>query len=40
VQTAAELGTPTSHGCIRQRRADARAMWDFASLGTTVVVVA
>lgn len=40
VQTNAELGTPTSHGCIRQRRADARAMWDFARLGTTVVVVA
>ena len=40
VQTVAELGTPTSHGCIRQRRADARAMWDFAGLGTTVVVVA
>ena len=39
VQTAAELGTPTSHGCIRQRHADARAMWDFAPLGTTVVVV-
>lgn len=38
VQTAAELGTATSHGCIRQRRADARAMWDFAPLGTTVVV--
>jgi lipoprotein-anchoring transpeptidase ErfK/SrfK len=40
VQTVAELGTPTSHGCIRQRRSDARAMWDFAGLGTTVVVVA
>ena len=38
VQGVDELGTPTSHGCIRQRRADARAMWDFAQLGTTVVV--
>lgn len=38
VQTVAELGTPTSHGCIRQRRADAKVMWDFASLGTVVVV--
>ncbi|QBR91932.1 L,D-transpeptidase [Nocardioides euryhalodurans] len=40
VQTAAELGTPTSHGCIRQRTRDAELMWDFARLGTTVVVVA
>ena len=40
VQSVAELGTPTSHGCIRQRRADAVAMWEFARLGTAVVVVA
>lgn len=40
VQTLAELGTPQSHGCIRQRRADAVALWEFAPLGTTVVVVA
>ena len=39
VQTVAELGTPQSHGCIRQRTADAKALWDFAPLGTTVVVV-
>jgi len=39
VQTVAELGTATSHGCIRQRSADARVMWEFAPLGTTVVVV-
>lgn len=38
VQTIDELGTPTSHGCIRQRRADAKAMWDFAQLGAIVVV--
>jgi L,D-transpeptidase catalytic domain len=38
VQTAAELGTPQSHGCIRQKREDAIALWDFAPLGTTVVV--
>lgn len=38
LQTRAELGTPTSHGCIRQRRSDARRTWDFAGLGTTVVV--
>ncbi len=38
VQTEAQLGTPLSHGCIRQRRADAIALWKFAPLGTTVVV--
>ena len=40
VQTREDLGTPQSHGCIRQWRPDARALWDFAALGTTVVVVA
>ena len=39
VQTAAQLGTPLSHGCIRQKEADARALWQFAPLGTTVVVI-
>jgi lipoprotein-anchoring transpeptidase ErfK/SrfK len=39
VQTPAQLGTPLSHGCIRQRTADAKALWHFAPLGTTVVVV-
>lgn len=38
VQTVAQLGTAQSHGCIRQRPADARALWRFAPLGTTVVV--
>jgi hypothetical protein len=40
VQTLDQLGTPLSHGCIRQRRADAVRMWDFAQMGTTVVVTA
>ncbi len=40
VQTRAELGTPRSHGCIRQWRPDAKALWDFAPVGTKVVVVA
>ena len=40
VQTRAQLGTPQSHGCIRQWPADAKALWDFAPVGTTVVVVA
>ncbi|MCW2842558.1 MAG: ErfK/YbiS/YcfS/YnhG family protein [Nocardioides sp.] len=38
VQTVAQLGTPMSHGCIRQERPDAIALWKFAPLGTTVVV--
>ncbi|MDX6325798.1 MAG: hypothetical protein QOK15_2152 [Nocardioidaceae bacterium] len=40
VQTRDELGTPLSHGCIRQARPDAKALWRFAPLGTTVVVTA
>lgn len=39
VQTRAELGTPQSHGCIRQLRRDAKALWDFAPSGTKVVVL-
>lgn len=39
VQTKAELGTPQSHGCIRQKTSDALELWAFAPLGTTVVVV-
>lgn len=40
VQTLAQLGTPQSHGCIRQKEQDALALWDFAPIGTTVVVTA
>lgn len=40
LQTAAQLGTPQSHGCIRQATPDAIALWDFAPDGTTVVVTA
>jgi lipoprotein-anchoring transpeptidase ErfK/SrfK len=40
VQTAAQLGTPQSHGCIRQLRSDAIALWDFAPVGTEVDVTA
>jgi lipoprotein-anchoring transpeptidase ErfK/SrfK len=39
VQTRDELGTPRSHGCVRQKTPDAQALWKFAPLGTTVVVV-
>ena len=40
VQTVAQLGTPQSHGCIRQEREDAIALWDFAPIGTEVDVTA
>ncbi len=39
VQRLDQLGTPLSHGCIRQEREDAVALWEFAPIGTTVVVV-
>ena len=38
-QTEAELGTRLSGGCQRQANRDAAFMWDFAQVGTTVVVV-
>jgi lipoprotein-anchoring transpeptidase ErfK/SrfK len=38
-QTLSELGTPLSDGCIRQDHEDAKALWDFAPVGTQVVVV-
>lgn len=40
VQTLDQLGTPLSHGCIRQKRSNAIALWEFAPIGTTVVVTA
>ena len=40
LQSKQELGTPQSHGCIRQRTPDAVALWDFAPVGTKVVVTA
>jgi lipoprotein-anchoring transpeptidase ErfK/SrfK len=39
VQTLADLGTPLSDGCIRQDVADAAALWEFAPVGTPVVVL-
>ena len=38
-QTEAELGTRLSGGCQRQANRDAAFLWDFAQVGTTVVVV-
>src|SRR5688572_13013846 len=36
IQSLSQLGTPTSSGCIRQRRTDARELWRFANVGTRV----
>ena len=38
-QTDAELGTRLSGGCQRQNNLDAKFLWDWANVGTTVVVV-
>jgi lipoprotein-anchoring transpeptidase ErfK/SrfK len=39
-QTKAQLGTPRSAGCVRQWLPDAIALWEFAPVGTPVVVTA
>lgn len=39
-QTRSQLGKPLSAGCVRQWRDDAVALWDFAPVGTKVVVTA
>ena len=38
IQSEADLGKFRSHGCVRQRQSDAAALWDFAPIGTRVVV--
>ena len=38
IQSEAELGQYRSHGCVRQRVADALTLWNFAPIGTKVVV--
>jgi lipoprotein-anchoring transpeptidase ErfK/SrfK len=40
IQSESQLGTPRSHGCVRQSQATAHIMWNWASMGTTVVVLA
>ena len=40
LQTFAQLGSPQSHGCIRQAEPDAKRLWTFAPVGTKVVVTA
>lgn len=38
-QTEAELGTSLSGGCQRQAKRDARFVWEWATIGTPVVVI-
>ena len=38
IESDAQLGQALSGGCVRQASADAIFMWDFAGIGTTVVV--
>lgn len=40
VESRSQLGTPQSAGCIRQWITDAQALWEFAKVGTRVVVTA
>lgn len=39
LQRLDQLGTPRSHGCVRQWIGDAAELWNWAPVGTTVVVV-
>ncbi|MFA9443976.1 L,D-transpeptidase [Egicoccus sp. AB-alg6-2] len=39
IQTTKQLGTPLSAGCIRQADDAARTLYDFAPVGTKVVVL-
>ena len=38
IEADSQLGQALSGGCVRQATADAEFMWDFAPIGTTVVV--
>lgn len=39
IQSVEELGTYQSLGCVRQRYEDAVVMWEFAQIGTPVIVL-
>ena len=38
IQDDSLLGTPQSHGCVRMNQGDAKILWDWSTVGTTVVV--
>jgi hypothetical protein len=39
IQSDSQLGSYRSAGCVRQNQNDARRLWDFAPMGTKVVVI-
>jgi lipoprotein-anchoring transpeptidase ErfK/SrfK len=39
IQSDSQLGSYRSSGCVRQNQTDARRLWDFAPMGTKVVVI-
>jgi lipoprotein-anchoring transpeptidase ErfK/SrfK len=39
IQSTSQLGQPLSGGCVRQSTADAQWMWNWAGIGTKVVVL-
>lgn len=39
IQSDSQLGSYRSSGCVRENQADARRLWDFAPMGTKVVVI-
>ena len=39
IQSDSQLGTYRSHGCIRQSQWSAKLMWEWATMGTKVVVI-
>jgi lipoprotein-anchoring transpeptidase ErfK/SrfK len=39
IQTDAELGQYRSHGCVRMKQDQAVALYNWAPIGTTVVVL-
>lgn len=38
-QTEQQLGTPLSDGCVRQRASNAKSLYEFAKVGTAVIVI-
>ncbi len=39
IQSDSQLGTYRSSGCVRENQSDARRLWDWAPMGTKVVVI-
>ena len=40
IQSDSELGQFRSAGCVRMNQAEVKILWDFAPVGTAVVVLA